>query len=198
MERRDVRELHYIVPIANLPSIQQLGILSHKRVQPIRHVSVAMQEIQDKRARIRVPGGRPLHEYANLYLHARNPMMYKRRHNDRELCVLRIASTVLELPNVVLTDGNASSNFTAFYPSPEGLRQLNSEHVFARYWSSDDVFEAWEGSRLRCAEVLVPNLVDLKFITGVYASGPDGQRSIQATGIPWPVALNPDLFFKRP
>ena len=79
MKRDDLSEVHYITPIANLPSILAHGLLPHKSVQSMPHVSVAMAEIQARRRHVRVPGGRPLHEYVNLYFHARNPMMFKRR-----------------------------------------------------------------------------------------------------------------------
>ena len=77
MNREDLSELHYISPIANLVSIMQRGILSNRRAAKLQHQSVAKQEVQDLRAKVRVPGGRALHEYANLYICARNPMLYK-------------------------------------------------------------------------------------------------------------------------
>ncbi|MBE0467489.1 MAG: DUF4433 domain-containing protein [Candidatus Desulforudis sp.] len=90
----------------------QNGILSHRQAQKVRHISVAMREIQGIRARKMVPGpsGRPLHEYVKLYIHARNPMLYylTRRHNN--ICVLRIAPAVLELPGAVIVDRNAASS----------------------------------------------------------------------------------------
>ena len=107
MRREDLDELHYITAMENLPSIMTLGILSHRRAQKLPHMSVAMKEIQDRRAKVTVPGGRPLHDYANLYICARNPMMYLRHGAHLTLCVLRISTSVLDLPAVVVTDGNA-------------------------------------------------------------------------------------------
>ena len=48
-----------------------------------QHVSVAMPAVQDRRARKIVPGGRRLHGYANLYICARNPMMFVRRRLEK-------------------------------------------------------------------------------------------------------------------
>jgi len=62
MHRGDLAELHYIAPIANLDSIRAQGILSHRRASSIEHDSVALQAVQDKRATVVVPRGRPLHE----------------------------------------------------------------------------------------------------------------------------------------
>jgi len=79
MDVSDVKELHYITPMGNLPSIFQRGILSNYLVEKLPHSSVAKQEVQEIRASVRVPSGRPLHEYVNLYFNARNAMMYKRQ-----------------------------------------------------------------------------------------------------------------------
>ena len=65
MIRSDIPELHYITPIANLPSIMKLGILSNKRASKVGHVSVAMEEIQDKRRQKKIPGAGLLHDYVN-------------------------------------------------------------------------------------------------------------------------------------
>lgn len=59
----DLPELHYITPIENLLSIFEHGILSHSRAEDLDHQSVAMNEVQERRAKVKVPGGRRLHEY---------------------------------------------------------------------------------------------------------------------------------------
>ena len=41
MKREDLSELHYITPIANVPSILRWGILSHQGVAQLPHQSVA-------------------------------------------------------------------------------------------------------------------------------------------------------------
>src|SRR2546425_4346574 len=75
----ELLELHYITPMENVPSILAQGILSHRRAGKLRHQSIAMPEVQARRAGRIVPGGRPLHDYVNLYICARNPMLYVRQ-----------------------------------------------------------------------------------------------------------------------
>ena len=70
MKLEELEELHYITPLANLRSIIERGILSHQKAEKIVHRSVAMDEIQERRKKVVVPGGRPLHQYVNLYFHA--------------------------------------------------------------------------------------------------------------------------------
>src|SRR6478735_9183939 len=106
--------------MGNLPSILSLGILSHIRAERIPHDSIAMQEIQDRRAEKRLPNGRALHDYVNLYFNARNPMMYKRKEGHASLCVLRIRPDILELPGVMMADGNAAAGLTRFDPPDTG------------------------------------------------------------------------------
>lgn len=78
LTREHVPELHCIEAIGNLESILELGILSHEQARGVPHTSVAMEAIQDRRARVAIPGtGRKLHSYANLYISGRNKMMYK-------------------------------------------------------------------------------------------------------------------------
>ncbi|MFW6180124.1 MAG: DUF4433 domain-containing protein [Spirochaetota bacterium] len=130
MERSELTELHYITPIANVPSILQHGRLSHTRAEAIQHKSVAMSEIQDLRATVVVPGSKRLHDFANLYICARNPMMYKLQTRYKELCILRINHEVIHLPGVVITDCNASSSYVRFSAAPDGIAIVNSELFF--------------------------------------------------------------------
>src|SRR4051812_36664288 len=113
MRREDVNELHCIMPIANVRSAMTSGILSHRGAANVPHESTAMAEIQDRRARVVVPGGRPLHEYANLYFTARNPMMYLRKDEHADLCVLGVSPRVLDIAGTVVTDKNAAADFVS-------------------------------------------------------------------------------------
>lgn len=115
MERSLVTELHYIAPVANLPSIARWGIVSHNLAERVEHQSVAAAEIQDRPVGKRVPQGLLLHDYVNLYLHARNPMMSRLAYHGAEpIVVLRIKPLVLDLPGVIIADGNAAGGNTLF------------------------------------------------------------------------------------
>ncbi len=165
MRRDQIDSLHYITSRSNLKSILEHGILSHTRASKLKHVDISMAEVQDRRAQIRVPGARRLHEYANLYVHARNPMMYVRQHQP--ICVVRIDTAVIDLPGVVVADGNAASDWTAFRPGPPGFDALDAGMVLAEYWTDQDYYLGLEKKRSRCAEVLVPDRVDPGMILGV-------------------------------
>jgi hypothetical protein len=196
MEHHELTELHYIIPIANVPSILRLGILSHNRAKRVRHESVAMNQIQDRRANVTVPGGRKLHEYVNLYICARNPMMYKRQAQHKEICVLTVSPNILDLQGVVILDRNASSDYAIFKAAPGGLSIVNQEWTFAEYWTDADQITEWRKKAAKCAEVLVPDKVKPDYIIGAYVSCQDAMASFQALSTGLSVEINSHLFFR--
>jgi len=196
VKRSELSELHYITVISNVPSIMKYGILCYRDAKRIQHSTVAMVEVQDRRARKRVPGAQPLHNYANLYLCARNPMLFKRRNLHTELCVLRVDTDVLDLPGAVITDGNAASDYTRFGQSPEGLARVDKELVFAEYWTDQNQIVEWQKKRAKCAEVLVPNLVESSFILGAYVSCSESLLRFRTVGSRLSVTVNSHLFFR--
>jgi hypothetical protein len=171
MNRTDVAELHYITAIANLPSIMQHGILSHSLADQLAHDSVAMPEIQERRRNKQIPGAHRLHEYANLYFDAHNPMLSRCRGRNNEICVLQISPSVLDVPGVIIADRNAASNWTSFWPVTDGLGVINGDRVFARYWTHpNDLYDEMTHKSEKCAEVLVPDRVETRIIQGAYVA----------------------------
>jgi hypothetical protein len=196
----ELEELHYITPIDNMKSILERGILSHVNSRRIKHKSVAMDEIQERRKKVVVPNGKPLHQYVNLYFHARNPMLFKRKASHQELCVIRIDKSVLHVAGVVITDGNASSDYVRFLSSPVGLQIIDRGYVFAQYWNHDDPIEKFRHAFAKCAEVLVPDGVPSDFILGAYVSCDESKTQlydiIGETNKDFSVTINSDLFFQ--
>jgi hypothetical protein len=197
MKRTELPELHYITPIENVQSILEVGILSHRRSRRMNPVSIAKKEVQDLRAKVRIPGGRPLHEYANLYICARNPMMYARARLHQTTCVLRVSPDVLDLPKVVITDQNAASDYCRFMPSPGGLAVVDRDMVFANDWRHAGNPAAYYRHRsVKCAEVLVPDTVPPKDLLGAYASGPTAEAALGACAPELSVTINAHIFFR--
>jgi hypothetical protein len=197
MHRSMVKELHYITPKDNVQSIAQYGILSHQEAVALPHNSVAWEVIQDLRRGKSVPGGGLLHSYANLYFDARNPMMSKLLHDGHQgLIVIRVSPEILDLPGVVITDGNAASGTTRFFASPQGLESLDEERVFAKYWTHSDTFEYFERKRQRCAEVLVPNRVLPSYIAGCYTLMDSDQQWCTESQPDWKVEVNKNVYLR--
>lgn len=183
------------MPMENIPSVLSHGILSHERASKLTHATVAMQRIQDKRDKKQVPGGLKLHQYANLYFHARNPMMSKRRDEASKLCVLRIAGKVLAIQGAVITDQNAASNYVRFY-APAQIGILDLDTIFARSWKHpEDQIREWKHSSAKCAEALIPERIPPEFIKGAFVLNGRAQQSLIDIGFRFPITIDADLFF---
>jgi hypothetical protein len=190
-----VTEFQCIMPISNVPSILAHGILSYERAARLPHHSVAMQGIQDRRDQKQVPGGQRLHQYANLYFHARNPMLYKRKDEAAELCVLRVSTEVLTVEGTVLADCNASSDWVRFL-HPSQWRLLDFDDIYANDWRHPDDPAAYYRHRSRkCAEVLVPHCVEPGRLLGAYVVNQASAQRLAGIGFALPITINPVLFF---
>jgi len=191
-----VTELHCIMPIANLPSVLAHGILSYERAARFGHVSVAMQPVQDRRDQARVPQGLRLHQYANLYFHARNPMLFKRREEASKLCVLAISTDALRIDGTVITDCNAASDWVRFL-HPSQWQLVNFDDVFASTWNHpDNQSRHYQHKSRKCAEVLVPHRIPPELLLGAYVID-SGTRTRLAHAAPdLPIRVDPVLFFQ--
>lgn len=191
-----VVELHCIMPIANVQSVLEHGILSYEGAARLKHKSVAMQPVQDRRDQKRVPQGLRLHQYANLYFHARNPMLYKRLDEAESLCVLLLSTNVLNLPGTVITDCNAASDYVRFLP-PSHWRLVNFDDVFADDWRHPGNPGRYYQHRSRkCAEVLVPHRVPPDRLIGARVISQVAMARLAAEAPDLPRIVDPPLFFQ--
>jgi hypothetical protein len=199
MDRSRLRELHYITDIANVASILDHGLLSHRLVERRigAHVTVASGEVQARRARKRIPMGRSsraLHDYVNLYVHARNAMQYTLLEQGLgDLTVLAVDAAVLDLAGVIVADRNAASA-ARFRPAEEGIDRLDETAVLATWWNQSD-----DARQRRMAEVLVPDRVDPGFLRGAHVPDPQAaQRLLDRCGErQLAIRVNRHLFFNR-
>lgn len=190
-----IDQLFNIMPIENIASVLEHGILSFERTTQLPHATVAMADIQDRRDTKVVPGGLALHKYANLYFDARNPMMSKRRDQAASLCVLTISADVLGIDGVVLTDQNAASDYVRFL-SVEQIEIIDFDMVFARDWRHpDNRIAYWRHKSAKCAEVLIPHVVPPEYITGAWVCNEPARNLLLSEGFGDPIHLNPDAFF---
>ena len=195
MLRNQITELYYLTPIANLSSISTRGLLSKQRAAKIRStVSIANQDVQNRREAKAVPRGRPLHEYVNFYINVRNPMMYCQQGTMDTVCVVRVSSDVLDLPGVVITDRNAAADMARFTGSPAGLAYVDFDITFARYWTHADYILQRDHKQRMCAEVLVPDQVKVEHLIGCYVRGPQAASAVKQQSH-LPTSINGNLFF---
>lgn len=172
-----------------------LGILSHNGSKDINHTSIASPDVQLIRSKKRVPNGSCLHDYANLYFDARNPMMFKLQRR-KDLCVLRISENVFQLPETVVSDRNAASNYVNYYPVTE-INKLNFELIFSRDWRvPGDPIGYYIRKETKCAEVLVKDKVHPDLIIGAYVENNENEQILRNKGFEKEILINDDIFFR--
>lgn len=191
-----VTELHCIMPMANIASVMARGILSYDSAAKLPHDSVALQPVQDRRDHKQVPGGLKLHQYANLYFHARNPMLFKRLGEGATLCVLQVSTDVFELPGVAITDCNAASDY-ARPLAPFQWQLLDFDDIYALDWRHlGDPPRYFQHKSRKCAEVLVPHRVESRFLRGAYVIDGQAEQRLRGLGFGLPIQVDPVLFFR--
>ena len=171
MNRCDVAELHFITYIENVPSILKRGILSHNISRNINFHDISESGVQERRAKKKIPGtNKSLHDYANLYFDAHNPILSARRSENDKICVLRINNMVLDIDGVIITDQNAARECW-FKTVVEGMQLLNKEEIYTTFWTdNNDPIKEYKQKGIKCAEVLVPDRVHSDYIIGAYAA----------------------------
>jgi hypothetical protein len=184
------------MPMANIASVMEHGILSYERAARLDHHSVAMQPVQDRRDLKRVPGGLRLHQYANLYFHARNPMLYRRQAEAPGLCVLQVSVEAFGEDGTVITDCNAASDYVRFL-APSQWRLLDFDDIYAANWTHPGNPARYYQHRSRkCAEVLVPHRVEPQLLVGAYVVDEAARKRLNELGFALPVTVDPVLFFR--
>lgn len=190
-----LNEFHCIMPFSNIASVMPSGILSYERAAKLPHTSVAMQPVQDRRDQKQVPGGMRLHQYANLYFHARNPMLYKRLNEAHNLCVIRVSTQILQLQGTVVSDQNAASDYVRFY-HPSQVDQLPLDDIYREDWTHDDKITYWRRKSRKCAEALVPQSVSPQYFLGAYVINQAAAQNLQKLGFHLPISVNSPFFFQ--
>lgn len=204
MNKSDIKELYFITPIENMPSIFKYGLLSHNKIKisKISHKSIAHDDVQKLRENKVIPGGkRKLHDYVNLYFNPRNSMMFSRKALHAQICVLGINADILTQSQIIITDGNASSAYTRFFSTSDGLKHLDKDLVFSEDWRDRDHYEMCRKRSAACAEALVPDQLSASCITKTCVSCQATCEEVKSIlgdiGIDIPVIINGKIFFQE-
>lgn len=190
------RCLYNIMPIENVDSVLERGILSHEKVSKLRHVSVALNSVQERRDHVAIPKGLKLHQYANLYFDYNNPMLYKLKDQAKDLAVLAVSAEVLDLDGCVISDMNAAKTLARFYDPYEGMQCIDFDRVFAQYWGHDDYYEYLKRKAIKCAEVLIPDCVKPQYIVGAYVVNQRAADKMKSLGFDKPIHVRPKVFYR--
>ena len=124
-------------------------------------------------------------------------MMYKRQNIAESLCVLAISASVLDFEGTIVSDGNAASEYSRFYPSEEGIQRLDFVRIYNEWWTDDDPYEQLKRKRIKCAEILVPNEIAYEYIVGAIVVNDYAQHSLLLQGFQKRIIVKPKVFFRK-
>lgn len=190
------KSFYSIMPLVNIPSVVQLGILSYDRAQEHPHKSIALDSVQARRDRVIIPNGQRLHSYANLYFTYLNPMMYKRKDIAETFCILAVDLRVLLIEGCVLADQNAARDLVKFYTPENGLNNIDFDLVFARSWVDDNPYAQSLKKAIKCAEILIPDSIPYEYIIGAFAVSHEAREQLQGKGFHKEIIVNPRAFYR--
>jgi O-acetyl-ADP-ribose deacetylase (regulator of RNase III) len=197
--KAEIKGLYYITHVDNVPSILRQGILSHGLLESekVPFTPIYDAAIVSKRKDKATPERASLWEYANLYFQPRNPMMYRVVHEKttKDLAVIGVKRSVLELPQVMIADGNAANNPTQFFKVSEGLKIIEAQWpvIMAAYWNDLD------GSKRKImAECLVPDRIPPDHIHTVFVADQETKKKLEGSlgASRIPVVPEPNVFFQ--
>lgn len=172
----------------NISNICQSGILSYYEARKLypKLVDISDPEVQRWREQKPPNSTRSIHEYAPLYINPRNPMLYVRRAQQSDICIIEIDPKVLDDNIFLLTDGNAASATTRFFEKLSDLKYLPWDVLKSESWSDKQ-----DGKRKRCAEVLVYPKIDPQYIKAIHFR--DVAPSLD--GVDKRIRITPKLYF---
>jgi len=173
--------IYHITPIDNLESIiSEGGLLAYNVMLETgtNYTNIAYENIQDRRARIRVPcgAGGVLHDYVPFYFAPRSPMLYTinqgnvPNYTQGQAALIHLVSHVENIEargdlDFVFTDGHAIMEFTTFFDDLNYLDNIDWDVMRLRYWR--DTNEDNDRKRRRQAEFLVRKIFPWELITEI-------------------------------
>lgn len=194
-----LRGLYYITHIDNLASILRKGILCHRRIEDekINFTPIYDPGIVARRKEKKLPDGRNLWDFANLYFQPRNAMLYRviffSGVNPEDIIIIGFKSSILDRKDIYVTTGNAASLETEFFPSEQAQKHIKNirEKTDKEWWTSQD-----GSKRELMAECLVPDTVDPKYISEIYVLNNKALNKVKSIGRGTvSVIPEPELFF---
>jgi len=194
------RGLFYITHIDNLPSILRQGILCHERIEKegIQFTPIYDKTIVAGRGERKVPDGRSLWSFANLFFQPRNAMLYRvlLEKSSGEIAILCVNPTLLNRNDIYIALGGAGSERSPIVSRNDGLKRILrlKKYIDREWWSDVD-----DSKRFSMAECLVPDSVSPDMITTLYVASHELRERLlkdipELNGVS--IIAEPYMFFK--
>ncbi|MGC9525691.1 MAG: DUF4433 domain-containing protein [Limnospira sp.] len=161
-----IKYLYHMTHISNLNSILENGLLSHNLSHQGGFIKtdISMQEAQSWRTR--------WHGHVPFYFNPRNTMLYKIRDLQDEIVMLGIDPMLILEEGTLFSDGNVAAVATNVYHDLAMLEQLPWTIIKGRSWNDEDPATKQRYKRIMCAEVLVPDRVNVQSILKIFCRWP--------------------------
>ena len=158
---------YHMTHFDNLESILLNGLMSNKRVYANKmiRIDISNQAIKNDRNREENVFGRNIQEYVPLYINPQNPMMNSERvkkYSSHILLLEVIPHILVQEKNTLFSDGNAAQQQTNFYHNQNEMKNINWQLLQEGKW-----IKGTESQRVMCSEVLVPEKVELFYISRI-------------------------------
>ena len=158
--------------ISNLENILKYGLLSHNN--PHRNIDISNQNVNALRTKRENIFNREIHDYVPFYFNPKNAMLYKvEKENKNKIIILALDKNIINMPNTIFSDGNASNNITNFYAGSENLSQIDWNTNKSTTWKDDK-----EVKRVMMAEVLVYEKVEISLIYKIIVPNSSVKNSV--------------------
>ena len=171
-----ITEVYYLVPIENLESILDKGILSKSEVsaKDLKIIDFSEKDVQDRR----MSSG--IHDFVPFYFTEKTPMAYVQAQRGQTsyqcLLVVDVGKIVQQSEILFFTNGNAASRATSQFDDPQKLQsELPLDVLQADFWTDFP-----DGRRKRSAELLVYPKVSSGAIETVLLPDPNNFQVVKA------------------
>lgn len=161
-------------------------------------VDISNPGIQEWRNQKIIPqANRPIHDYVPLYFGFKTPMVACLQKDNERIVFLRFSLDILELPGVIISDGNARSDTTVFHPFSciDDLEFLDVRTILGVKYANDP-----EKKRRKQAEVLVPDRLGVHQILDIICYSDAAKLAIERhakkAGLCFKIHVNPGWYFQ--
>ena len=183
--------IYHMTHIANLNNILKYGLLSHGN--RLLQMDISNQDVNSRRSNFEPIYNKSIHSYVPFYFSPRNAMLYSKQEIQNHLVILAFDRSLIYQPNSLYTDGNAAADGTRFYNDINQIQKLNWKCIHAKIWT-----DFQDGKRIKMAETLVLNNVEIKYIQKIFCKYDHLKQYIEREIKPnsrIKVEVNQDLFF---
>ncbi|MFN4219616.1 MAG: DarT ssDNA thymidine ADP-ribosyltransferase family protein [bacterium] len=193
-----LRGLYYITHIDNIPSILERGILCHRLIEKenIKYTPIYNVDIVASKKEKKLPDGRNLWDFANLYFQPRNAMLYRvvLDLGIENIAIVGLKNSILYKEDIFIENGNTASPYTIILPIKQARKHIKDirKKVDREWWALED-----GSKRELMAECLVPGKVSSSYISEIYVPNHEVKSKLQSKipEVNIPIIPEPELFF---